>query len=269
MMDAATQSVPRTKPLFRCEGIVKEFGGFRVLDGVSFSVGENEIVGLVGPNGSGKSTLLNVISGFYPFQKGELSLDDQDIKSLSMDRRARRGLVRTFQLPAMPSRMTTLDVLLGGDTRESGPLASFFGGAKTREINRDCLAKAQRTIGEFKLEAVADLPASSLSGGQKKLLSVATALMCGPKLLCLDEPTAGVHPAQRRVLVDILKRCRDRGTAIIVVEHDMKFIADLCDRCVVIDRGEVIADCLPSELSKSDRVAEAYLGVQRTVGASQ
>lgn len=246
-------------PLLAADGILKAFGAFRVLDGVSLRVDKDEIVGLLGPNGSGKSTLLNLLSGFYSLDAGRVRMAGNDITRLAMHERAQLGLVRTFQLPAMPARMTALDVLLAGSSRSCGVWASLFASATDAQAQRDA-ERARALLADYKLEKVADLPASALSGGQKKLLSIATAMMSRPRLLCLDEPTAGVHPNLRLALVDMLRSCRAQGTAIIVIEHDMRFIAALCDRCIVLDRGDIIADCHPKLLSSIDRVAAAYLG---------
>ncbi|MDS7594391.1 ABC transporter ATP-binding protein [Agrobacterium tumefaciens] len=241
-----------TVKLLELEGVSKAFGAHRVLEAVNFNVAEGEIVGLLGPNGSGKSTALNVISGFLPADSGSIRLANAEIVNASPQRVTMQGLVRTFQLPAMPHKMTVREVLQAGASRKAG-LRSIF--------SRFSFDDELETLLEaFRLTHVADLPASALSGGQKKLLSVATTLRSKPHLLCLDEPTAGVHPNLRADMVAILKRYRDAGVAILVVEHDMLFIRDLCSRCVVLDRGEIIADCTPRELEDNPRVVEAYLG---------
>ena len=234
------------------ESIRKSFGAHCVLDGVSLSVRKGEIVGLLGPNGSGKSTLLNILSGFTPSDGGAVNVDGHDVTGLPPHAIARLGLVRTFQLPSMPHRMTVRVVLQAGCRREAG-----LGGA-LRRWRYD--AEVARLLDQFLLTRVQDQPASALSGGQKKLLSIATALRSRPKLLCLDEPTAGVHPNLRSRMVELLKAVNAQGVTILVVEHDMEFIRELCGRCVVLDRGALIADCTPRELVENPRVVEAYLG---------
>lgn len=238
--------------LLELKDVSKAFGAHRVLNAINFNVAEGEIVGLLGPNGSGKSTALNVISGFLPVDSGSIRLANAEIANASPQRVTMQGLVRTFQLPAMPHKMTVREVLQAGESRKAG-LRTIFSPFRFDE-------ELETLLEAFRLTHVADLSASALSGGQKKLLSVATALRSNPRLLCLDEPTAGVHPNLRTEMVAILKRYRDAGVAILVVEHDMLFIRDLCSRCIVFDRGEIIAHCTPRELEDNPRVVEAYLG---------
>ncbi len=239
--------------ILKLDGVAKSFGAHHVLTDVRLSIGANEIVGLLGPNGSGKSTLLNIISGFSRPNKGDILFLGNSIAGMPSFKIAREGLVRTFQLPSMPTRMTVREVLRSGSREGAGLLDAFFG------ARRDDAA-VDELIEQFALGAVAHQPASSLSGGQKKLLSIAVALRTRPRLLCLDEPTAGVHPQLRGRMVELLKTFSKRGVAILVVEHDMHFIRELCGRCIVLDRGEIIADCAPARLTEDQRVVEAYLG---------
>ncbi len=235
--------------LLNVDSLAVSFGLFRVLENVSFSVRPGEIVGLLGPNGSGKSTALNAISGFLPRSAGTVTFAGQNISDARIQTITDLGLVRTFQLPSMPQRMTVREVLKAGRRDEGGRFATVSYGEEIDAL-----------LEEFKLSHVADNAASALSGGQKKLLSVATALRSNPKLLCLDEPTAGVHVSLRSELIGVLRHFVARGGACLVVEHDMIFIRELCTRCIVLDRGEIIVDCAPGDLEHNPRVVEAYLG---------
>lgn len=238
------------------EGVAKSFGANQVLANVCFSIRKGEIVGLLGPNGCGKSTLLNLISGVFPADAGTLAFQGENMTGQSMDRIARRGLVRTFQLPSMPRRMTVAELLHGAAARGAG-----FGSLFRRDTSE--IAEIDGLLDELALSHVRHLPAASLSGGQKKLLSIALALRASPRMICLDEPTAGVHPNLRHHMVGLLRRISASGITLLIVEHDMHFIRELCSRCVVMDRGAVIADCKPSELTSNEQVVEAYLGNAR------
>lgn len=235
------------------ERVAKAFGAHKVLSDVRFNIAADEIVGLLGPNGSGKSTLLNIVSGFSRPDAGDILFLGNSVAGMASHKIARKGLVRTFQLPSMPHRMTVREVVRSGSREGAGLLDAFAGKGGDD-------AEADELIEQFALMPVSHQPASSLSGGQKKLLSIALALRTRPRLLCLDEPTAGVHPQLRSRMVELLKAFNKRGVAMLVVEHDMHFIRELCSRCIVLDRGAIIADCAPRELTENERVVEAYLG---------
>ncbi len=252
-------------PLLDVKHVYKAFGGNQVLSDMDLQVQAGEIVGLLGPNGSGKSTLLNAISGFAPADRGEIAVAGQRIERLGAYAISRLGVRRTFQLPAMPTRMSVLEVAMAASITRHGVLDAIVRPRAVAALDADTKAKALQLLDDLLLTKVASLPAASISGGQKKLLSIACAMMSAPRLLLLDEPTAGVHPNLRNDLVAQLRRIHGLGVTLIVVEHDMHFIRDLCTRCVVLDRGNLIANCVPSELEKSERVLEAYLGGSRRI----
>ena len=248
--------------MLKTEAISKRFGGFHVLQDVSLDVKQGEIVGLLGPNGSGKTTLLNIVSGFLQASGGKVSYDGRDITALEPHRISQLGMRRTFQLPRMPAKMSCAEVLLASVRQPAGGsvLSLFTRPGAVRAEEREARRRVFAMIERLSLGPVADRPAAALSGGQQKLLALGAAVLGGAKLLLLDEPTAGVNPALRLSLVDTLHEIRRQGVTLLVVEHDMGFIGKLCDRCVVLDRGTLIADCKPSELLDNKEVVEAYLG---------
>ena len=248
--------------MLRAEGIVKRFGALTAIDGVGVEVAEHEIVGLVGPNGSGKSTLLSVLSGFTAPDVGWVSLDGKRLDGKNPWAVSRAGLRRTFQLAGQPLQMTALEVMLCGADMPIGmrPWRDIFGLGRVKREEEEALSRARNLLEELRLLELQHHAAGKLSGGQQKLLALGAALMARPRVLLLDEPTAGVNPSLKPALVERLRAVRARGTSILVVEHDMRFVGELCDRVYVLDRGKTIARCLPGELTENERVVEAYLG---------
>jgi branched-chain amino acid transport system ATP-binding protein len=244
------------------DGIKKHFAGIAALDDVSIEVRERESVGLVGPNGSGKSTLLNVISGFDKPDQGRVRLLGEEVTGNEPWDVAGRGLVRTFQHANLPTRMSVMDLMLVGGRLARGETIrhSLFTWREVRKEEADATEKAWSILERIKLETLASHPGGKLSGGQQKLLSLGMALMGDPKILLLDEPTAGVNPTLRVELAEHLRALQAQGVTLLTVEHDMRFISEVCDRVYVLDRGRMIASCAPSELSDHPEVLEAYLG---------
>ncbi|MBP2199773.1 ABC transporter ATP-binding protein [Pantoea cypripedii] len=247
-------------PILQVTDLSKAFGGNKVLTSVSFSLAKGEILGLLGPNGSGKSTLLNTISGFAPADSGSIRFAEHAIDRLPTHRIIAAGIARTFQLPAMPEKMTVLEVVMAAGTRAHGLWSGLLALRQARKIERQDKEKALHLLEVMLLSKVKNLPAAALSGGQKKLLGIACALMGNPQVLMLDEPMAGVHPHLRQQLAETLLNLSTQGIALLVIEHDMHFIASLCQRCIVLDRGQIVASCRPDELANHPQVLEAYLG---------
>lgn len=254
--------------LLEVSAVAKAFGGNRVLENVNFSINRQEIVGLLGPNGSGKSTLLNIITGFEALDAGEITYRGQQIGRLQAHAIVSKGIGRTFQLPSMPKKMSVMEVAMAAQTASHGFWDTLLSTRAARAAEKKAHAKATMLLEEFLLSPVRDLPAAALSGGQKKLLSIVCALMSDPDVLMLDEPTAGVHPNLRRGIVDALLRLNGQGMTLVVVEHDMHFIRELCQRCIVLDRGDVVANCRPDELAQNEQVLAAYLGTPRVKRAA-
>jgi branched-chain amino acid transport system ATP-binding protein len=244
----------------RLADVHKAFGGNHVLTGLTFDVADGEFVGLLGPNGCGKSTVLNAITGYCPIDAGTIELQGQRVDGLAPHRVAALSVRRTFPLPSMPARMTVGEVLMAASVERHGLFASLFPSSRTAEAERRTKERARELLDELLLDKVKHLPAASISGGQKKLLGIACALMGAPSLLLLDEPMAGVHPNLRAELAGVLKRINARGITVMLIEHDMHFIGETCARCIVLDRGRTVADCRPAELETHEGVVEAYLG---------
>ncbi|GJJ23470.1 ABC transporter ATP-binding protein [Mycolicibacterium mageritense] len=233
-------SILQVSELFRA------FGGIRAVDGVTFEVAQAEIVGIIGPNGSGKSTLFNLLTGAIKPDSGTVTLFDKNITRLAPHRIARAGLARTFQIPALFVNMTVRENLWTA--------AVQFDWDNAR-------ADADTVLDRLELTHVAEDLASSLSGGQQRLLEMGRVLMRKPKVALLDEVAAGVHPRLRQIMLDAIRDLRDAGTTFLVIEHDMELAQDICDRILVMDAGKIVAQGSFEEISHDPHVMEAYLGV--------
>lgn len=247
-------------PLLHVHDVAKAFGGNQVLHGVELSIAPGEIVGLLGPNGSGKSTLLNTVTGFEAIDRGRIEFEGRRIDQVPAHRIVAAGVGRTFQLPSMPRKMSVMEVAMAAATSHHGVWGTLLGLPGARRAEADARAKATALLEQLLLTHVRDLPAAALSGGQKKLLGIVCALMGNPRLLMLDEPTAGVHPNLRRDIVAALQQLNAQGMTLVIVEHDMHFIREVCTRCIVLDRGRIVASCRPDELASNEHVVQAYLG---------
>jgi ABC-type branched-subunit amino acid transport system ATPase component len=242
--------------------IAVAFGGFQALKGVAIAASPGSIVGLVGPNGSGKSTLLNVIAGIQLPDRGEVRLDGRRLPLGRPDRVAALGIGRTFQVPRLARRLTVLQNLLVGSRDQPGEgLAQLLlrpGRVRARERAIEDAAIA--ILHRLGLAPKANDPAGLLSGGQQKLLSMGMLLMADPSVLLLDEPAAGVNPVLIEQQVAFLRGLRAEGRTIVLIEHNMEMVADLCDHVYVLDAGEVIAEGTPAAIRSDARVMRSYLG---------
>ncbi|MCK8674502.1 ABC transporter ATP-binding protein [Rhodococcus sp. HM1] len=271
-LDAATRAalfasipqepgVPKPDPVLVVDGVSRAYGGLKAVDVAHLEIQRGCITGLIGPNGAGKTTLFNLLTGFDRPDTGTWSMNGVDLGRMHPHRVARRGMVRTFQLTKALSKMTVLDNVRLGATgqrgeRIAGALLPWTWKAQEREITE----RAHELLARFSLDAKADDLAGSLSGGQRKLLEMARALMTDPEVVMLDEPMAGVNPALTQSLLGHIKSLRDDGMTVVFVEHDMDVIREVSDWVVVMAQGAVIAEAPPEALSGNSVVVDAYLG---------
>jgi ABC-type branched-subunit amino acid transport system ATPase component len=252
--------------LLKVVDVRKAFGGLHALQGVSLSVPENHVVGLIGPNGSGKSTLFDIATGFQRCDSGAVLYRDERIERLSPDRIALRGLVRTFQTSEGGQRMTTTENLLAAvpGQEEHRPLHTLLHLSAARSREREIRARAREVIGTLRLDDVANEYVGNLSGGQRKLLDLGRIFMARPSLALLDEPTAGVNPRLIDIIVDALQRMnQNERITLLIVEHNMRVIQEICHHVYVLDAGRLICDGTPERVSADARVLDSYLGRTR------
>jgi neutral amino acid transport system ATP-binding protein len=249
--------------ILETEEVTKHFGGIFAVDGASLSVREGSITALIGPNGAGKTTFFNVITGFYRPDGGWASFQGTRILGRPPHVIARLGMVRTFQITKALSRMPVIDNMLLAAPDQPGEhlLGLLLRPGASRRREREIREQAMKLLGVFNLDRLADHYAGTLSGGQRKLLELARALMTRPRLLLLDEPMAGINPTLGRRLLDHMQRLRaEEGVTFLFIEHDMEVVMNHSDRVIVMAEGRVIADGTPDEVRADQRVIDAYLG---------
>ena len=235
-----------TRPLLDVRNVTRRFGGLVANSEITFSVAPGEIIGLIGPNGAGKTTLFNVLVGIYPPSSGEVIFDGKPIGGLKPHRIAAAGLTKTFQNVALFAESTVLDNVATG-------------GLVNRSLS-DARAFAVETLERVGIGAIADKKAGDLSFPERARVEVARALCTSPKLLLLDEVMAALTPAEMEEIIDLVRGLRDEGMTFIVVEHHMKAVMKLCERLVVLNFGEMIADGTPEQIASDRKVLDAYLG---------
>ncbi|WP_293699713.1 ABC transporter ATP-binding protein [uncultured Agrococcus sp.] len=253
--------VPKQDPVIVADGVTRQFGGLKAVDVAHLEVPRHAITALIGPNGAGKTTLFNLLTGFDKPDTGTWSFNGKNLAGIPSFKAAQSGMVRTFQLTKSLARLTVLEnVLLGAaDQRGESFWASFFPPiwSKQESENRD---KAMDLLKRFKLDAKKDDYAASLSGGQRKLLEMARALMSDPSLVMLDEPMAGVNPALTQSLLEHVLALKEDGMTVLFVEHDMHMVRHISDWVVVMAEGKIVAEDVPEDVMKNQAVIDAYLG---------
>lgn len=248
--------------LLSVRGLTKEFGGLAALTDVDVTVEEGEIHGLIGPNGAGKTTMFNLVTGVLEPTFGVIELDGKSTVGKRPHQITRAGVARTFQNIRLFGAMTALEnVMVGLDAHhKTGILGAIVRSSTCRREEREGEERAFDLLEQVGITRLANQTARNLSYGDQRRVEIARALATGPKLLLLDEPTAGMNPVEKASLIDVVRRIRSSGITILLIEHDMKVVMGVCDPITVLDFGQKIAEGTPEEVRGNQRVVEAYLG---------
>jgi neutral amino acid transport system ATP-binding protein len=251
----------KVDPILVADKVTRVFGGLTAVNVEHMEIPRGMITALIGPNGAGKTTMFNLLTGFDKPNTGEWTFDGKNLAGVSSYKVARMGMIRTFQLTKALSLLTVIDNMRLGDQQNPGEnfLKSFIRPV-WKKHEAQITAKADELLKRFKLDAKREDYAAALSGGQRKLLEMARALMSDPKLVMLDEPMAGVNPALTQSLLEHIKGLKDNGTTVLFVEHDMHMVRHISDWVIVMAEGKVVAEGPPAEVMKNPAVIDAYLG---------
>jgi branched-chain amino acid transport system ATP-binding protein len=252
------------KALLEVDDVTLRFGGLTALDQVSFDIREGEILGLIGPNGAGKTTCFNVLTGVYEATSGQVRFDGTPLAGMKRHKITKLGIARTFQNIRLFKSMTVLEnVMVGADAHSKvGFFEALFRLPRHRHTEAAGLAKAKELLDLVGIKARHDELAANLSYGDQRRLEIARAMATGPKLLCLDEPAAGFNPAEKARLMELIRKVRDSGYTVLLIEHDMRLVMGVTDRIVVLEFGRLIAEGAPAEIRDNPAVIAAYLGVE-------
>jgi branched-chain amino acid transport system ATP-binding protein len=263
--DQSTPATPSRGRVLEIDGLTLQFGGLTALDDVTFHIEEGEILGLIGPNGAGKTTCFNAVTGIYRPTRGDIRFEGTSIAGHKRFQITQLGVARTFQNIRLFRSMTALEnVLVGCDAKHSTGMASaLFRLPKHRREEREGHDRAMELLAFMGLQKRADELAANLSYGDQRRVEIARALASDPKLLLLDEPTAGMNPQESQRLTEFMEQLRsERDLTILLIEHDMKVVMGVSEHITVLDHGEKIAEGQPQEIRTNERVIEAYLGKQ-------
>ena len=266
----AEPGVSKPDPIVVADGVRRTFGGLIAVDVDHVEIQRGVITALIGPNGAGKTTFFNLLTGFDQPDQGDWSFNGTSLKGVGAFKVARMGMVRTFQLTKVLSKLSVLENMRLGSTGQlgerfwAGPLKFLWRGQEETNTER-----ARDLLARFKLDKKEHDYAGSLSGGQRKLLEMARALMVSPELVMLDEPMAGVNPALKQSLLGHVKSLREEGMTVLFVEHDMDMVRDISDWVIVMAQGQVIAEGPPDSIMSDQRVVDAYLGAHHDTDISE
>lgn len=248
--------------LLQVKKLCRQFGGLHAVRDLDFEVTDGEILGLIGPNGAGKTTVVNLVTGMIMPTSGEVIFGGVDITKSAAHKRAALGLVRTFQSTTVYGNQTIRENALRGAYlhRYPGMLAALVSSRHARALQKQTTEKVERLMIWLGLEQFADTNASEMPYGHQKTLGIVIALAAEPRMILLDEPVAGLSAEETDHVRDTIKRVREEGISVVVIDHNMRFISGLCDRLVVTSQGEKIAEGAPKEVLQNSLVIEAYLG---------
>jgi branched-chain amino acid transport system ATP-binding protein len=255
--------MPETKSILEVDNATLKFGGLTALNEVSFDIREGEILGLIGPNGAGKTTCFNAMTGVYQLTSGQIRFDGAPLAKMKRNKITKLGMARTFQNIRLFKAMTVLEnVMVGADAHSKVSFVeALFRLPRHRSTEAASLARAKELLDLVGIKARHDELASNLSYGDQRRLEIARAMATNPKLLCLDEPAAGFNPAEKQRLMDLIRKVRDQGITVLLIEHDMRLVMGVTDRIVVLEFGRKIAEGTPAEIRDNPAVIAAYLGV--------
>lgn len=255
--------------MLQVEGLAKRFGGLRAVDGLSFAVQPGQVVGLIGPNGAGKTTVFNLVTGLIRPTAGEVRFKDRRITGLPPFQVVKLGLVRTFQSTVLYAEATVLENVMRGCLSRAGIgfWSGLLGLPEAAHLEEQARERAMQLLAFVELAGSADEVARNLPYGHQRALGIAAALATEPELLMLDEPVAGMNPEETAQMARLIRRLNEAGTTIVVVEHDMSFVMQLCQNIVVLNYGRKIAEGSPAEIRSNPDVVAAYLGVDDDVQA--